>query len=293
MKKIIPLLLAMSFSTFAQLKAYWSGVAGIYITDGKNGIYFDPVFHRPGALDILFNRPLKIDDKLVASYLKKMGNGPVDAIFISHSHHDHASDVGAVAKIKDSVVHGTKTTRYIAKAFGVSDKKIKQINHGDKYKYGSFEIEVIQSKHGKILGYFEFQFGELDHPVKRPIHIRDFRMGNAYSYIITYKEKKYLFQQASRYTPELRKRIKGENFEVIFQGLGNRRSTADLRENIWELASVKTIVPIHHDNFFVPLRKDLKIEYLINIKFDEFKAEIEKSKRYQVIYPKYFKPFDI
>lgn len=292
MKKLLPFLFLLSLSSFAQLKAYWSGVAGIYITDGKNGVYFDPVFHRPGPLDILFNRPLKIDEKVVASYLKKMGDGPIDAIFVSHSHHDHASDVGAVAKLKGSVVHGTKTTRYITKAFGVTDEKIKEIRHGDKYKYGDFEIEVIQSKHGKILGYFEFQFGELDHPVKRPIKLRDFRMGDAYTYLITYKGKKYLFQQASRFTPELKKRIKGEKFEVVFQGLGNRRSTADLRKNIWELANIKTIVPIHHDNFFAPLKKNLELELLININFDEFKSEMSKSK-YQTIYPKYFQSFSI
>lgn len=292
MKKLTIVLLLLSFSALADLEAYWSGVAGIYITDGKNGVYFDPVFHRPGPLDIIFNRPLKIDEKVVSSYLKKMGDGPVDAIFVSHSHHDHASDVGAVAKLKGSVVHGTKTTKYLAMAFDVPKEKIKEIRHGNKFKYGDFEVEVIQSKHGKIMGFFEFQFGELDHPVKRPIKLRDFRMGDAYTYLITYKDKKYLFQQASRFTPELKERIKGEKFEVIFQGLGNRRSTADLKKNIWELAKVKTIVPIHHDNFFAPLKKNLKVEYLININFDEFKNEMTKSK-YQTIYPKYFQPFSI
>lgn len=295
MLKIISILILLSSSSFADLKFYWTGVAGIYVTDGKNGIYFDPVFHRPSILDVLFNKPLVIDEKKVEFYLNKMGkNIPVNAVFVSHSHHDHASDVGAVAKMKGSVVHGTITTKYLAKAFDVSDWKIKLIKHGDKYKFGDFEVEVVQSKHGKIMGLVEFQYGELERPTKRPIPIRDFRMGDAFSYLLTYKKKKYLLQQGSRFTHQLKERIKGEEFEVVFQGLGNRRSTKDLMENIWDLAKVKTIFPLHHDNFFAPLRDDLKVEYLFNIDFDEFKEQMNKNKdKYQVIFPEYFKPYEL
>ncbi|MDA9793187.1 hypothetical protein N9B72_01255 [Bacteriovoracaceae bacterium] len=287
MTKLFLLMAFFSISAFAELKIYWSGVAGLYFNDGKHGVFFDPVFNRPSLIDIAFNTKYKLDRKLVTDALNKMDAKIVNAVFVSHSHHDHSIDTPIVSLETGAGVYGTITTRNLAMAHGVKKNKTFLIKHGDTYKFGDFKVEVVDSIHGKIFGLFEFQGGELERATTIPIPIRDYRVGKPFTYILSHQGKKYLIQQASRYTDDLRKRIRGEDFEVIFQGLGNRRSTQDLVDNIWKLTSAKKIVPIHHDNFLFKLKSETSIDYLFLINFEEF-LRVSKKNNYQVIQPMYY-----
>lgn len=83
----------------------WIGVAGfVFEVDGTR-LAVDPFVTRPGPLATLF-RPVRPDRALVRRVL-----GRLDAVFVGHTHYDHAMDLPAVVEASpDVVVHGSATT---------------------------------------------------------------------------------------------------------------------------------------------------------------------------------------
>jgi L-ascorbate metabolism protein UlaG (beta-lactamase superfamily) len=288
---LIFLFLLISFNIHAKISYCWSGVAGIYMTDGETGLFFDPVFNRPGILDIVLQRDYKLDHGLIEESLQKCKVKNLKAIFTSHTHFDHAIDAPIVSKMTGAKLYGSKTLKYLSLSHGVEPSKIVEAPHGFKVQVGKFTITVIKSAHGKILGFYEYLGGELLEKVKTPINISHYKMGGAFSYLIEHEGKNYFFQQATRYTPELKAAIKDKEFEVFFQGLGNRRSTKDLADNIWKMTKkINLIVPVHHDNFFFPLSDGM--QYLWFVKYDEFLNFFKENKNYKVNDLKWFETYE-
>ncbi|MGK0367889.1 MAG: L-ascorbate metabolism protein UlaG (beta-lactamase superfamily) [Thermoproteota archaeon] len=285
---IMTLLFLSANSTMAgDLRIYWTGVAGIYITDGDSGLMFDPVFDRPMIYDIPLNREFIPNLKNTKRVLKKLEANKVDAIFHSHTHHDHYANAPLISKLKGAQIYGSLTSRNLSLSSGIEKKKTTVISIGSKYKVGEFEVEILESHHGLILGFLEFLPGELKEVVKFPLSIWDYKMGGAFSFIIKYKDQTFLFQQASRYTDDLKKRIAKENFDIIFQGIANRESTEDLYNNVWKVGHAKVIIPVHHDNFLFQLTNEKEISLLPLQKMDEFR-EFMNKKGLKYVEPMYY-----
>ena len=118
-------------------------------------------------------------------------------------------------------------------------------------------------------------------------------MGGAFSYLVNYKGKKILIQQATRYNQELKSTLSNHKIDIIFQGIANRRSTNDLYENIWKIVEAKTIIPLHHDNFFFEVEDYSKIDYLYGISFSEFQAFFSSKTNIKKIEPLYFQKLSL
>lgn len=74
------------------LRIRWLGTAGYEISDDSTTILIDPFVSRPSPLKLLAK--IKIDTAAVDRYiLKPMQQDNLEAILISHAHHDHFQDV--------------------------------------------------------------------------------------------------------------------------------------------------------------------------------------------------------
>lgn len=279
-------LLIFCFPSWAKFQFIWSGVAGVYLTDGESHLYFDPVFSRPSIPQILLGLDYEVDENFVQKQLDKLGIQKVDGIFIGHSHFDHAIDMHAVQKLVGGTIHGTQSTLYLAQALKVSDQYLKLIQDEGQYQIGKFTVIPLLSEHGKILDLYEFQGGILEKPLSEKPDLGDYVMGGSYSFFISHPEGNFLVQQSTRTTPNVGKFIAGKEMKVIFQGIANRRSSKELYADIISKAkSVELIVPIHHDNFF--LQKDTQdMSLLWGVKLEEF-VEYSKSINQKVILPVY------
>ena len=103
----------------------------------KNRVYlFDAYFDRtPRSHDIGF----KVSD------IKK-----AEAIFISHAHFDHISDVGPIANQTGAPVVGATITAEIAKKLGVAEKQIVVAKGGESMHFGDATLEVALAQHSTI-----------------------------------------------------------------------------------------------------------------------------------------------
>lgn len=288
MKNIIHVLFAflVSFNAQSEIIWGWSGVAGVYLSDGKTDLFFDPVFSRPSIPQILLGLSYDVDEKYVKSQLDQMRISKLDGIFIAHSHFDHALDMHVVNKLVGGKIYGTQTTAFLAEAHGVRDDQYQIVKNAEEIKLGDFTVRIVDSKHGLILGLYEYQGGEITKPLKRTPDLSDYLMGGSFSFYVSHPEGDFFIHQATRTTAQIQSLLKGKKLKVMFQGIANRRSSEELYKDIIEHAeSVDLIVPIHHDNFFLQ-KNEKEIEMLWGVDLEDF-LNYSKNKKQKVYLPKY------
>ena len=285
-------LLFFSFQVRGELSFKWSGIAGIYLTDGKTSLFFDPVFSRPHVIQFFIGLDYQVDEEMVKKELNRLHISKLDAIFIGHTHFDHALDMHVVQKQTNAIIHGSRTTKFISLAHGVPKDHIKLAKDKDIFTYGDFKIEVIESKHGLILGQFEFRGGEITKPLNHKPDLSDYKMGGSYSYYISHPDGDIFIQQATRTTPRIQAELKGKKLKALFQGLANRKNSEDLYKGIINHAtSIEKIIPIHHDNFFLD-RNEKEMNLLWGVRLEEF-LKYSKSKGQKIINPVYYKSYKL
>jgi L-ascorbate metabolism protein UlaG (beta-lactamase superfamily) len=293
MKKIIFKILLLVISPFnaqAELSFQYTGIAGIYISDGESSLFFDPVFSRPNIAEVLLGSEYSINKNMVRTELEKSAINSIDGIFIGHTHQDHALDMHIVQSIAGGVIHGSRSTANIALSLNVPQNKVQIFQDKDKYKIGKFEVTVVKSIHGKIFGIYEFRGGELLRPINRKLTLSDYVMGGSYSFYVSHPEGDVFIQQGSRSSEKLRGILKGKKLKILFQGIANRISSKNLFDEIINIPeSVESLVPIHHDNFFLEM-SEKKMNYLWFVNVEDFLSESKKQNQ-KIIMPKYRKKY--
>jgi L-ascorbate metabolism protein UlaG (beta-lactamase superfamily) len=73
-----------------------------------------------------------------------------EAIFVSHAHFDHISDIGPVARQTGAPVVGAPITAETAKKLGVSEKQIVVAKGGETMKFGDATVEIALAQHSTI-----------------------------------------------------------------------------------------------------------------------------------------------
>jgi L-ascorbate metabolism protein UlaG (beta-lactamase superfamily) len=72
------------------------------------------------------------------------------AIFVSHAHFDHISDIGPVARQTGAPVVGAPITAEIAKKLGVPDNQLVVATGGEAMKFGDATVEIALAQHSTI-----------------------------------------------------------------------------------------------------------------------------------------------
>ncbi len=73
-----------------------------------------------------------------------------EAVFVSHAHFDHISDIGAVARQTGAPVVGAPITAETAKKLGVPEKQIVVAKGGETMKFGDATVEIALAQHSTI-----------------------------------------------------------------------------------------------------------------------------------------------
>ena len=114
----------------------WLGNANFEFAYKGKVYLFDAYFNRtPRAHNIGF----KAED------IKK-----AEAIFVSHAHFDHSSDIGTIAKQTGAPVVGAPLSAEVAKKLGVPDQQIVVAKGGETMKFGDATMEIALAQHSTI-----------------------------------------------------------------------------------------------------------------------------------------------
>src|SRR5215470_14347028 len=73
-----------------------------------------------------------------------------EAIFISHAHFDHISDIGPVARQTGAPVVGAPITIETAKKLGAPEKQLVVAKGGETMKFGDATVEIALAQHSTI-----------------------------------------------------------------------------------------------------------------------------------------------
>jgi L-ascorbate metabolism protein UlaG (beta-lactamase superfamily) len=256
------------------VRVRYFGVSTLMFTSGGNSIMIDGFFSRPSLSKLLLG-PLRPDmDRIKAALsagdiwfgdkaprkqgvsdtalLKSIpGKLSVARIFVSHSHFDHAMDVGAVAKLTRARISGSSSTHHIAEEQGVSDKVDV---HGSRavVDVPPFTVQMFEVEHGPTPQILRFE-GALDGPLGPVPNIASYRQGINYAYWICHPTVSLLVIPSADASIELPSGTK-DGVDVVFLGIGRLgKKDKNYIEEYWRRAVTNTgarlVIPIHWDDF--------------------------------------------
>lgn len=248
------------------LRVTWLGVSTLLIDDGATAIMTDGFFTRPGLIRTAATR-LSPDKTLVAATLQKAGIEKLSAIFVVHSHYDHVMDAPEVAQKTGALLIGSESTVNVGRGWGLPESRMAAVDGGEEFQLGKFKINVIKSRHfphGKGMG-------DIVAPLVPPARATQYLEGGSYSIHIEHLGRKILIQGSAGFVENA---LSEYPVDVVFLGIGllGKKDKA-YQQAYWhemvEVTGAKRIIPIHWDDFFLPLNHPLEPFPALLDEFDE------------------------
>lgn len=269
------------------------GTTSILFRDEENSILIDGFCSRPSLPKLALGK-IASDPSRVKDCLERAGVSKLSALFVAHSHYDHVMDAPLVAKLTGAHIYGSRSTLRIAVGEGVSDSQLTEVLGGNVVKIGSFRVHIFETPHGPPTLFK----GTVKRSWSAPQRFSRYRVGKNYSYYIEHQEPEapsvLIVPSAGVQTGAF------GDFEadVVFLSIGMLGWQPRLEfERYWKNAVLDVgateVVPIHWDDFRVPLSRPL-----VQMPFppDRVEKSLQELKRLStrddigLILPKAFQP---
>ncbi len=241
------LLLLLSFKSYAALEGRWLGVAGILLTDGQTTLLFDPVVTKPTFKHWFMNAELVSDEARVRERLAQWGVGQAQGLFVSHTHFDHASDVGMVAKLTGAVTHGGPSLQRVLK-YQAPAAAFVSVKHKDYAQIGQFRIHFVERRHAPIIQALNFDFLPGPIPANFAGKFWDFHVGETWSFYVEHPDGNTLIDQGSRFIEDFRPWA--GKIRTYFMGVANKKSLQSMMDENMGILKPQMVIPVHFDVFF-------------------------------------------
>lgn len=213
-----------------------------------------------------------------------------DHILATHAHYDHLLDVPAIAAQTGAPVFGSANVCQLLQVHQVPPAQSYRLKPFDEIRLPYAYIRVIPARHPFIPGYLS---GNLKNNLKPPLHLRDYRMDECFSYLIEYKNLKLLVWSS----------ISTENAQradVLF--LRSVASRSWYKKMIG-IVQPRLVIPTHWDDFFRPFSQPilpffappkLSDPFLRRINLGNFKKRImQVDPNCKVLIPRIFEHYDL
>lgn len=231
-------------------RAVWLGVSTILIVDGETRILIDGYFSRPGLGSLLFGA-IEPDARRIDAALARANIDRLDAIFVAHSHFDHALDVGILAKKTGAVVWGSPSTGNIAIGQGLNPSRIKLLTSSVPVSIGSVSVLPISVPHSPD----PLFPGKVAAPLTFPAKASELREGGNFSFLVRLRDRSILIVPSANFKPGA---LRGQRADIVFLSIGALGNQSDaFRRTYWDetvrATGARLVVPIHWDDFTRPL----------------------------------------
>jgi L-ascorbate metabolism protein UlaG (beta-lactamase superfamily) len=230
------------------------------VDDGTTQILIDAFITPAGLLDAALGRPVSTDPDAVETALDKVGADRVRAIFISHSHHDHALDVAYIANRTEATVYGSPSTLNIARGGNVPEDRLALLDPKKSVTVGSFTVRTIASKHSpNPMG---GEGATIDKPLLQPAPISAYKEGGTYDFLVAAPETSMLFKGSANWIPGA---LAGVHADALFLGIGGlgraeRRFSKDFLDATIGTVQPAIVIPTHWNDFFCPVHEGLPLQ---------------------------------
>ncbi|MEJ1963565.1 MAG: MBL fold metallo-hydrolase [Gammaproteobacteria bacterium] len=130
------------------IRVTFFGTSTLLPDDGETKFLIDGFITRPRFRELVLQRPLATDRTLVKNVLEHNGIDHLNAVFVSHSHYDHALDAAYIAMETRATLYGSPSTCNIGRGGGVKDMVCFCTDVKADYRVGpKFVVTVLPSKH--------------------------------------------------------------------------------------------------------------------------------------------------
>jgi L-ascorbate metabolism protein UlaG (beta-lactamase superfamily) len=190
------------------------------------------------------------------------------AIFVAHSHHDHAMDAPYVAQLTGATLVGSPSTANIARGVKFPEGSIEEIGDRSVCRFGAFTVTTYRTPHANP----KLFPGTIERKLGRAAFVEDYKEGGNFTFHVAHPWGNTLIVpgRAAReegWPDTLRAR-------TVFLGVGGPVLNAAQLQPAWDQFVVGTeagkVYPIHWDDFFgkpdtsesVPFRLSWKLKFL-------------------------------
>jgi L-ascorbate metabolism protein UlaG (beta-lactamase superfamily) len=223
----------------------WTGVAGfVFEADGVR-IAIDPFVSRPGLFATLFRRA-RSDAVAVERRF-----APLDAVFVGHTHFDHALDLESIAaRFPGCRFFGSRTTVELCCRRGIDAARLTTVSDGSAASIGPFRVQTIAAAHGLVPLVRFVDRVELP-PEGMPRTPFRWPRGDVFAYRVEALGRSFHVQgSAGLDEPALARQAP---CDVLIACLAARRGTPRYLDRLGDRLRPQVLLPCHHDDFFRPL----------------------------------------
>jgi L-ascorbate metabolism protein UlaG (beta-lactamase superfamily) len=231
--------------------ATWLGVTTLLFDDGETQILVDGFISRPTLLQSLTGTPVSCDAPMINYVMDEYDIRRLAAIIPTHSHYDHAMDVGAIANRSSASILGSESTANIARGYGVPEDQIVVVKPGTPYSFGAFSVILIPSAHAPVGLRGDVPIaGSVDEPLELPAPITAWREGGSYSIVISHPQGTTIVQGSAGYKDGALDHVQAD---VVMLGVALLESLGrDYAERYWQALVTSTgatrVFPVHFDD---------------------------------------------
>lgn len=234
------------------LRVVYFGTSTLSVTDGANTLLIDGFFSRPSLWRLLTTVSTEADE--VGFALSKVPT-TIDAIFVAHSHHDHAMDAGWVAMKTGAIVHGSESTLNVARGQRTPAAQLRLLEVQKPLRFGEFRVTAYETPHSP----HPTSPGFITEPVHTPAKLSDYRMAENFSFFIEHPLGRVLIVPSANFTLGA---FDGLKADVVMLGIGALGKQPEaFAETYWNETVRKTgaklVLPLHWDDFTLSLRQPL------------------------------------
>ncbi|GAB2521368.1 MBL fold metallo-hydrolase [Lysobacter humi (ex Lee et al. 2017)] len=242
------------------LSVTWLGTSTVTVSDGTSTVLIDAFISRPRKLRSFFGAiglptlrptPNALDVIAHAAHFED-----VDAIFLSHAHHDHALDAGWIAAGSRARVFGSLSAARVVEGSHPS-VPFTEVRDTSATCVGQFRVRAIGSPHKSSWIAPE---GDILNPVSTPARMRRFKAGSSFAFLLEHPRGRVLVIPSAVRPPDIPPRYPPADVVLLGIGMLGHDSADDIK-SYWDAAVhpgvTRRVHPIHWDDFTRSLSKPL------------------------------------
>ena len=242
------------------MKVTYFGTTTLLFDDGRDQILFDAHVTRPSLVKYITGAKVGTDTALCDKLIRTHHIDRLRAIFVSHTHHDHVMDAPYVANACGAVIYGSGSARNVALGGGVPEEKIVVFQDGSSFTVGGYTVRVLKSLHSKPTILNNDLGQPITKPLAQPAGLREYKEGGSYDFYVEHGDTKILIRPSFNY---IKGQLDGIKADVLFLGVAglakaDRKTEEAFFAETVEKTGAKLVIPVHWDNFFLPLEHPKK-----------------------------------
>ncbi|MGB8695999.1 MAG: MBL fold metallo-hydrolase [Acinetobacter sp.] len=236
----------------SSLQVKFFGVSTLLFDDGVTQILIDGFFSRPSLYQVLFQK-IQSQPELIRQMIQQQHLQRTQAIFVTHSHYDHALDIGELARqLPHTKIIGSNSSLNIARGGHVTEQQLIQVQPLHALSFGEFKATAIASQHTSPTAVNNDLGEEISQPLQLPARFSQFKEGHSFDYLIEHQGHKILVKASTGAVPDQLKNLK---VDTLFLGIAQlSRQSKEFQQNYLDQTlrtlKPKVVIPIHWDNFF-------------------------------------------